>query len=260
MKKIKHLISVILILAVAVLPTGCGGGTPDPAEFLNTVIETNEENMQFQGVTTAEMSLTSAGEEVKFKVSSDMAVDFSDMEDPKLAMEMSMDVTGMTIDMNMFYNEGYAYMDMMGMKIKQEAPMEALDGYYDTSVNIPDTEELFDITLTEEDGNYRIDYSISEEAKLDMINEIMTSMGNEYDLTAIGGEMEFTELSSSMLADKDGNMISSEILMVFTLTVESEVIDIAISTNTEYTAIGDDVVIEFPDFEEYIEAEIPAAA
>ncbi len=258
MKRVKHFITIILILAVAILPTGCGG-TPEPAEFLSMVTEKNEECLKYEGSTTMEMELSMLGETVNYEILVDMAMDFTDMEAPKMVMESSTSYAGMAVDMNVYYNEGYAYMDMMGMKIKSKAPIDVLDGYYGTSMDIQSVENMTNIELTEVDGNYLITFDLTSEEMENVLNEMMGPMLDGYDVSNDSDGLEYTKVETSILADKDGNLISQNIEMDMVMTIEGMEVEMSTVAIIEYTALGDDVVIEFPDFSDYIESEIPAA-
>ncbi len=259
MKRIKHLITVILILAVAILPTGCGEETPEPAEFLNTVFENYKETMSFQGTAEMMFETTYSGQTMSYEMNMDMGLDFNDIENPKMAIDLTTSMTGMTVDMSMYYNDGYSYVDVLGMKIKQESPVDMLEDYYDFSLSIPEIAYIVDVTMTEEGDNYLLTYSVNEEEQNEILNDMMSSMGEEFDVDTMTESIEYTKLSNSILADKDGNIISQDIVMEVTITMDGESMDMSLTGSMDYKALGEDVVIEFPDFSDYVESDISSS-
>ncbi len=255
MKRVKHLITVILILAVAILPTGCGG-PPEPAEFLNTVYEKTEDLLAVQGSMDVTMIMDYFGESVEYEMLMDIAADFTDMENPKAAYAITVKSMGISMEMNTYYIDDYMYMDVMGMKIKEKVPVDVLDDYSDY-IMMPDIDEVFDVELNEVDGNYQITFTLSEEGAMNLLNELLASSGEMLDLGEMKDFIEIGEISYSLIADKDGIPLSEDISMEMGLTFEGESMEMSLKANSEYTATGDDVVVEFPDLSEYIESEIP---
>ena len=93
-----------------------------------------------------------------------------------------MTMLGSDIPFQMFYTDNMYYMDMMGMKMKQEMPLdEALDQVASNLESVDmDLAMMKDMAMTTEDGNTVLTYGINTDNMNSLLNGIVGDMDTLY--------------------------------------------------------------------------------
>lgn len=260
MKKILSvLLSVMLVLAMA----GCGGGEEkekpkDAKVLLEEATEKMKdiESMDFSMLMDMDMEM--AGESIAMQMEMDVQVQDQGKETMKMAMPMTMKMPsqGVTMDMNMYYTEGYYYMDMLGTKMKMPMDVaEMMEGMKDgTSATDISTDGMMELEMEEKEDSYIISFVGDTEKMLEYSKSVMESMQSMSGVE--GADVTLDDIKGTITIDKDGYIKEQVIDMNMTMTVEGEAVATTITTTITYNSIGEDVEVVFPDLSEYQEASV----
>lgn len=261
----KKFISVLLSVMLVFAMVGCGGGEEkvkdepkDPKVLLEdaTAKMQDIESMDFSML--MDMNMEMAGEAIDMQMEMDVQVQDQGKETMKLAMPMTMKMPsqGVTMEMNMYYTEGYYYMDMLGMKMKTPMDVaEMMEGMEEgTSAADIGTEGMKDLEMEEKEDGYVISFVGDTEKMLDYTESAMASMQSMAGME--GAEMTLDEIKGTITIDKDGYISEQVVDMAMTMTVEGEAVATTMTMTLTYNSIGEDVVVELPDLSEYQEASL----
>ncbi|MBQ8802643.1 MAG: hypothetical protein IJZ53_03270 [Tyzzerella sp.] len=259
MKKfISILLSVMLVLAMV----GCGGGeTKEKDEPKDPKVLLEEATEKMQGIEAMDfsmlmdMNMEMAGEEIAMEMEMGVQVQDQGKETMKMAMPMTMKMPsqGVTMEMNMYYTEGYYYMDMLGMKMKTPMDVaEMMEGVEEgTSAADISTEGMTELELEEKEDSYVISFVGDTEKMLAYSEAAMASMQSMSGLE--GAEVTLDEIKGTITIDKEGYITEQVVDMAMTMTVEGEAVATTMTMTLTYNSIGEDVVVELPDLTEYQE-------
>ncbi len=264
MKKfLSVLLSVMLVLAMV----GCGSGEekekekekPKDAKVLleeATEKMANIESMDFSML--LDMNMEMAGETVAMQMEMGVQVQDQGKETMKMAMPMTMKMPsqGVTMEMNMYYTEGYYYMDMLGTKMKMPMNVaEMMEGMKDgTSAADISTDGMMELQMEEKEDTYVISFVGDTEKMLEYSKSVMESMQSMSGLE--GADVTLDSMKGTITLDKDGYVKEQKIDMNMTMAVEGEAVATTVTTTITYNSIGENVEVVFPDLSEYQETSI----
>ena len=249
----KKLASMLLVLVMVFALAACGGQSADPKEAYQAAVEKNAALTSVDFQMDANMTVKSSGLSVPVTYSVGMKMDRADEENPEFAMNMKMDMTGITFEMHIYYRDGYVYMDVLGQKVKQAMDMQsAMDqlGSVDTSSAVEFTDDMIaDIQFAE--GNN---------------NQIVLTLNNNA-LSAMQGILSEATDSSSMRLDDmsfdtftctidltDGYITKQVVDLNGSYTVDGQEATMEGTITITINNPGQEVKIDFPDFSDYVEA------
>lgn len=174
--------------------------------------------------------------------------------------EGSMDMMGSDMPLSMFYTDGYYYMDMMGMKVKQAMPME--EALKEANSNMDagkvDTSFINNLRMSEEGNKTILTFDTNAAALNRYLEEMMGGMS----FSDLGMDMSYGINSSSgeIVIDENGYYTSQQMYMdmdmVVTDTESGEsltvgyVMDISMNVNNP----GQEVSFTLPSTEGYMDA------
>lgn len=264
MKKILGvLLSIVLVFAMV----ACGAKTEGkkeneqekPKDAKVILAEATEKMQAIESMdisTVTNMGMTTNGETVDMQMEMGVQVQEQGKESMKMAMPMVMKMPsqGLTMEINMYYVDGYCYMDMLGSKLKSPMNltdiMESMkDGTAATDIS---TEGMKELKMEEKENAIVITFVGDTEKMLDYSKSLMASMQSMNGLE--NADITLDEIKGTITLHKDGNIKEQVVDMKMTMTMEGEAIATTVNTTTTYNSIGEDVVVELPDFSEYQEA------
>ena len=267
MKKfLSVLLSVMLVFALA----GCGGETgkekekeQEKSKDAKTVLAEATEKMQdIESMDLSmlmNMNMTVAGEAVDMQMEMDVQVQDQGKDTMQMAMPMVMKIPsqGLTMEMNMYYTEGYCYMDMLGSKVK--SPMNVADmmesmkeGAAATDIS---TEGMTELKMEEKEDTIVITFVGDTTKMLEYSKSIMESMQSMSGVE--GADVTLDSIKGTITIDKDRYVKEQVVDMNITMTVEGEAVATTVSTTITYNSIGENVGVLLPtDLNEYQEASL----
>ena len=128
------------------------------------------------------MSMTMEGVSIDTNMDMNMKVRGAQTGNLEFVADGSMTMLGSDIPFQMFYTDNMYYMDMMGMKMKQEMPLdEALDQVASNLESVDmDLAMMNDMAMTTEDGNTVLTYGINTDNMNSFLNGIVGDMDTLY--------------------------------------------------------------------------------
>lgn len=243
----------IFILACFLI-VGCSQ-KESPADMYKMVKDalkvTNEAdgiNMEFD--MTIDMKVDEQAETMK--IAGSMLMDLSTPEKVKYKMNMGMDMAGQTIEVLQYYNDGYLYVDMFGMKIKQEMSKEValLQAETLNSTKQEFSEDLYKDAKLTKSGD---DTVITMEVDGEMMSEESANLLEQFNMGAlVGVNMEYGKVSIKSVINRDGAMSEQTLVLPVTISANGETVEMVMTMATKFKDIGQPVVVDFPDFSEFV--------
>lgn len=239
-KKAKTLVALIAAAIMAIGLSACGSKDPD----LESVLKKAQEIKSYDADYEMNAAATADGETQSIDIRGNMKLSGNPSEDMLISSEMTMEVMGMSFDLNYFYKNGYIFMDMMDQKFKAEVDYEQAlkavttmpDFYKDGGIEI-----YSDITSEKSGSNTVFSYTISA----DKLNEMVGVLNSNSLLSATGidGDYSVSKVTGSLIADKDNNIIEQTLLM----SMEYSDLTMDMTIRIEMNEIEDNIDIVFPE-------------
>jgi hypothetical protein len=181
-------------------------------------------------------------------------------DDFDLAMNIEMGMLGVTMNINTYYTDGYAYVDAMGQKVKSEMDIkEALQQMNSSGQLFQLKPEDFSEFKAEQIGGDEVyTFKADPEKMKDLVNKMLSQMsssmgeGADEDLTA---DMEIKEFSGKATVNSQGYLSKMEVNMNLEMDVEGQTAGTDVSITATYNQPGEKVEITFPDFSDYQESD-----
>lgn len=248
----KKILCAVLAVVLCLCLVACGGEQKDAmALYKSAMTKVDKENM------AAKMAINMAVEAGTEAVNVDMDLDVAAKKtgsDTTMAIQMKVGAQGMTIDMGMYLADGYYYMDILGMKVKQslEQADEDLTGQLsDISGKLLLDSDAITIEKSEKkDGNTVISFTVSA----DKMNELVKLLNSQAMDDASNITVE--SVAGTVTIDSSENLVAET--MDITYSMEAEGVKTQASMTMKMTDIqfGDSVKVELPDnLDEYVESD-----
>ncbi len=261
----KKILVAFLSIAILFNTTGC---TPEPEmtpEELFDMAMTEQTEM-----TTADISyeliltanLPSENETIEAMMEMDMLIDITNISDPKLSANISFATMGVKLTGNMFFYDGYHYMEMLGQKTKQKDNTDFAQ-MFNSALEIESihSSDLETLEMTEADGNKTLAYTISEE-KADIlfapIYEIFDEIFSAEELQGMGEliDIDIGNLSGSVVVDENNKLSNVAFNLTMDMTNGAETAEFEMEALITINSYNEPIKIEIPPTDEY--EEIPA--
>lgn len=174
----------------------------------------------------------------------------------EMAMTGGTTVMGQSIDMAVYYKDGYTYTNAMGTKVKQATPLEEIAKQAESmTMESAPVDYLENLAMTEADGVTTLTYDISQDKMKEYFDEAMKATGES--TIPEGTEMTFESMSGTATVNKDGYITAETVDMVFSMVMEGQEVKCTAKVDMTYVDPGQDFAIEFPeDLDTY--TEVPA--
>lgn len=263
----KKFMSMLLAAMLVFSMAGCGEkkgkennqkGNVSAESVLDEAMKKQAELDSWDSKMNMSMDMDIDGEAFAADMEMDIQIQDINKESMKMAMLMSMDMSdyGMSLDMDMYYADGYYYMDMLGMKMKTAMNLDEMqESMIDTSgMTDIDVDELQELTLKENGNGYTIDFVGDAENMTDLTNAVMENMGSTTGL----GEFDFTldKITGSTDINEDGYLTKMVMLMDMTMEMDGQSYVANIELEMTYNNPGKAVTVELPDLSEYEETDL----
>lgn len=140
---------------------------------------------------------------ISFKMNFDTKLQTVKKDNLKMSMTSTINMLGQSIDMKMYYADGYYYMDTNGTKQKMKMDISALQKQIESTTGQTTLPIKYykDLKLSEDDGNNVISYSINSDGLNKYVQDISNSMST---ITGGSDSIKITSMSGKKtLNDKD---------------------------------------------------------
>lgn len=258
MKKLRRTAAVILAMVMVFSMAACGK-KQDPKEVFNAMVEKNASLTSMDTTSNMVMTMKQGEETLDMTMEIAMKVSGMDGEGLKYLAETTTSVAGESMDISMFYTDGYYYMDMLGQKMKYPMDLDTiLKTVKQSSQSTMITSDMMkEITLEQDGDNTVISYTADPEKAKAYTDSLMGQMGS---LT--GGEdavPTIKALSGTYTVNKDGYYTDAAIKADMDLTVQGETVSVTLDMTMKMNNPGQEVTVELPDTADYVEIQAPAA-
>ena len=178
-------------------------------------------------------SEASSSSNVTIKMNFDTKLQTVDKDQLKMSMTSTLNMLGQTMDMNMYYSDGYYYMNTNGTKQKIKMDIAGLQKQIQSTTGQTSLSAKYykDLKLSEKDGNTVLKYSINNDGLNQYVKDVTSQM------TTVTGGSNSIKISSltgtKTLNDKD--------------LPDNETGSITLKMNLTYHDPGKSVTVTLPD-------------
>ena len=275
-KGMKKLSALIMALALAFSVTACSGGnnksdssSEDTGRTAQEILESNLEKskdmkdvdmtmaVKYVYETSSEDSSSSdsSSEDCSSQTISmnyDAKISDSGEDNMKMAMEGALSASGVSIDMNIYYSDGYYYLNMMDQKMKQQMDVSNLQKQISSTTSqsqLPVDNYKNIVVSQDDDGNTVLDYELNEDGLNEYIQMAADQISSASGSTASSDDLDGIRISSFSVTrtlDKYDNTLkdSAEFVMVSS-SYEGETV--TVTMDVTYNNPGKSVTVTLPD-------------
>lgn len=246
----KKVLSVLLTAVLAMSLTACGGSKDAKTIYDDATKKTSQlESMDVKSVVNMQMTQ----EENTTDISMNMDIKMADIntDSMKYLAQGTTSVLDQEIDVSMYYENGYYYMDSMGQKIKYAMDLDAMmkQVKQSTEGGNMDSSYLKDITVKSQGDIQVLTYTVDAEKMDGYVQELMEQVGTDLeDVTYI-----IKEASGEATVNKDGYFENSKVKLTMEMSMQGETVTIVMDTDSTYNNPGQPVEVTAPDLEGYTE-------
>lgn len=253
-RKIAILLSFVLLFSLV----GCNNETGMSGDELQKLYETAVEkysamkDMDATGSTN--MKITAGEVSIDMKVDMKMiGTDITSPDNMKYYIKETGDVLGQSIDMDIYYEDGYMYMNMQDTKVKSALKIEDFMKQYQTGTDVSAIKYDFmkEVKAKKDGDNTILTFELDENKIGDYTKDAMGQMGDvTEDLN-----YKFTKASGETTINKDGYIVGMKIVMAFSMTVEGQNATMEMDMDLTYNNPGQPVEMPAFDTEGYTETD-----
>ncbi|EFD00512.1 hypothetical protein CLOSTHATH_01271 [Hungatella hathewayi DSM 13479] len=257
-ESMKKVLALLLSAAMVLSMAGCGGGK-DARTIYDEASKKTSELKDMDLTTNVAMTMSQGDQTIDVTTAMDIQMTGANTEDMRYLATGKTSMAGQDIDMSMYYEGGYYYMETMGQKIKYAMDLNQLMEQVKQSTEGANMESSYmkEITAKKDGENQRLTFTADAEKMDAYVQDIMSSMG-----TAAAGMEGVTykikEASGEAVVNKDGYFSSMKIKMLMDMEVQGETISIDMDTDAVYRNPGQEVTLAAPSLDGYQEVD-PAA-
>lgn len=252
----KRILSLILVLCILLSFSACGKDKEETSayELVNAAVKKTQELDSLDMKMVMHMSMTVDGESVDMPIKYDVkAVDIHS-KNPRMAMVMSTDIAGMSLNMDFYMEDGYYYVSTMGqnMKFKAETGDE-----YDALVQADnmmvklDEKYLKDVTVKSgSDGKKTVVLQMNSEEFKKAFKELIASTGEGAVDGGVLKSIDISDASVEITVDKNGYIDTYKVKFNMSMTIEvmgtANNVTAKVDASIKYNNPGKDVTVTAP--------------
>lgn len=251
----KKFLALALSAAMALSLTACGGSSKpkDPKEVYAAAVKKNAELKSMDMSTKMNMKITMGEQTMDMDMDMNILMDQVNTDKMKYYAETKTTSEGQSMDMTIFYTDGYYYMDAMGQKIKYQMDLEKMmEQVEQNSVGGEiDVEWLKDLTLKEEGDNQILTFTADPDKMDSFVQEYMSSLG----ATAGVEDMEMTikDVSGEYVINKEGYYTAMKMTMDIDVSAQGQTMNMIMDMDATINNPGKEVTVDLPSTDGYEE-------
>ncbi len=243
--------SALLLTVTIVLSLAACGVKKDPKVIYDEALKKTAE-LSAMDVTSAINIQMAKGENIT-DITMDLNMKMADVntENMKYLAQGTAAVMGQSMDITMYYENGYYYMDTMGQKVKYAMDLDAMMDQIRQSTEgaSVDSSCLKDITAEKEGDNQVLTFTVDAEKMDAYVKDLMTEMG----INMNGLTYTIKEASGEAAVSKEGYFANSKIKLSLEINMQGETAAMVMNTDSTYHNPGQTVEVTAPDLEGYTE-------
>lgn len=258
MKLVKRIGCATLALSLLLAGCGGGGGGKDAKTIYDEAVKKNAELTSMDMASTAGIKMSQGDETVEVSVKMDVKMDGINTDSMHYLADMSVSTEGQDVPMNVFYTDGYYYMEVAGQKMKYAMDLEKLMEQVKSSTQTLDSASLKEVSAKKDGDNQVITYTADPAKMTEYAKSTLDSVASQLG-SMDGMEMNIKEAKGTMTVNKDGYMTVQNVSMTMDLTMQGETVTMEITSDTTVNNPGQEVTVTLPEAtDDYIEVD-PAA-
>lgn len=247
----KKVVSFVLALTLCLCLAACGGEQKDAsALYKSAITKMDKDSMAAKMAVNMTVKAGTASTDVN------MEMDFATKgtgDAATMAMKMKAGAQGMTIDMGVYLTDGYYYMDVLGIKMKQsvkEANATTTGQLNNLAESLLFGEDAITIEKSEKkDGNTVISFTVSAEK----LSELVELLGGQ---TMQGmSNVTIESVAGTVTIDSNEKLVAETMDLTYSAEVNGEKAQASMTLTLSDIQFGDSVKVELPDdLSEYAES------
>lgn len=227
----------------------------DPKEVYTEAMEKNAELKSMDFSMDINMDMKMGEEAMDMAMKMDMKADGYKTDDIKCLITTTTSAQGESMDMTMFYTDGYYYMDVMGQKVKYAMDADEMSAQAADSTGMGvDVAWMSDISLEEKGGDKHITFTGDPSKMNSFVEEILANSGSGME----GMEMTLKSVSGECLVGSDGYLKSETLSMEIELSAQGQTASMVMDMEVVYNNPGQPVTVELPSTDGYTEVDASA--
>lgn len=251
----KKYLMMFLALATALSLTACKG-EKDPKVLYDEASKKTSELTSMDVISVINMQMTQGEETTDIKMDLDMKMADINTENMRYLAKGTTSLMGQNMDLLMYYENGYYYMDSMGQKIKYAMDLDGImkqvkQSTEGASVN---SSYLKEITAKKDGANQVLTFTVDAEKMDAYVQDMMGQLGTNME----GVTYTIKEASGEATINKEGFFTNSKIKMSLEMTTQGQTIAMVMDTDSTYNNPGQTVEVTAPDLEGYTEIDASA--
>lgn len=223
-------------------------------EFYQEVLKKNEELTSIDMSLNMDMNMDAGTEKMTMNMKMDVQADGLNEDDMKYYANMSTEADGQSVDMVMFYTDGYYYMDTMGQKVKcvMDASAMTEQGMDITSTDLT-PEYIKEISVEEQGDNKIIKITGDAENMMPYVEGILANSGSASSLE--GMDVTINDISSEYVVNKDGYYTSMKLVMDIDMEAQGQKASMVINMDSTVNNPGQPVEVTLPSTDGFTEVD-----
>lgn len=165
----------------------------------------------------------------------------------------ALDLSGMTMTYNVYYENGVYYMDMMGQKIKYPVPLAEMMKQIENTTNPAGTEleYLKDMKLRVEGDDRIVSFTMDMAQLNGLLGQIMSMQGMQPAAGAEGVSISYRDVSGEYVVNPDGWCTKVRMKMTMDMTAAGETMTMTMDGDVGFANPGQPVEVPTPNLAEY---------
>lgn len=187
------------------------------------------------------------GSSIELGMKFDAKAKMSDEDKIQMSMQSTTNMLGQSIKVNVYYTDGYYYMESSGQKMKMKMDIEELQKQIQSTTgktSLP-IKYYTDLKLEEKDSQMTIQYSLNKDGLNKYLEEIMSQMSSLSN-TASADEVKVTSFSGTRTVNEDYMPVKENIKMVMESN-QKEAGKVSVDMTVTYKNPGKEVKVTLPN-------------
>lgn len=245
---------ILFGIGVLVLAGGCGQQL-DAREIYDAANQKSQEMSDAAMTSSVDMTIKQGEDSLSVVTDMDMKIKGMNTDSMEYYAEGTSTTLGQTVDMTMYYKDGYYYIDSAGQKLMYAMDIDELTEQIKQSTegSNMDSSYLSEITAKKDGDNTVLTFTCDASQMDQYVQDALSGMG-----TMGLGDITYniTSASGQAVVNADGYFTSTDMVMAVEMTANGETINVDMDTSVTYENPGQPVEITVPDLEGYTEIDL----
>lgn len=251
----KKCLMLFLAVATALSLAACKA-EKDPKVLYDEASKKTSELSSMDVTSLVNMQMTQGENTTDIKMDLDMKMADINTENMRYLAQGTTSVMGQSLDISMYYENGYYYMDSMGQKVKYAMDLNAMMDQIKQSTEgaSVDSSYMKEIKAKKDGDNQVLTFAVDAEKMDAYVQDLMGQLGTNME----GVTYTIKEANGEATVNKDGYFTNSKIKMTLEMNAQDQNIAMVMDTDSTYNNPGQTVEVTAPDLEGYTEIDAGA--